>query len=162
MSGPASGPEIIFEDTDMTRTDNPREIARFLRTLRVATQTALALDDLKPGRGETRPVTSFSALAAKSADEWRFPAAGLMSADGLLLAQLSDVNERSKVLALQAQGASGLSAYAGRPVRLRLGAGQVVEGVFDPDGRLEVASVGDDLSEADFCAFEIEMLDGAP
>jgi len=139
---------------------NPLEIARFLRTLRVATQTALALDELVHGRGEMRPATTFSALAASGVDGWRFPADGLVSADGLLLAQLAGTGELTNILVLQAQGAAGLSTYAGRSVRLRLGGGQEVEGVFDRDGRLEVASEA--VDEAGLSAFEIEILDDAP
>ena len=69
----------IFMATQFTQA----EAARFLRTLRVTTQTALAQYDLQKGRAAGRPVVTFQALAAKGAGEWRFPGAGLMSADGL-------------------------------------------------------------------------------
>ena len=93
----------------MNPTFDPREAARFLRTLRVTTQTALALDDVERARGRARPVSSFAALAAKGTGEWRFPAAGLLSADGLVLAHLSHEGDETKVLALQAQGVAGLA-----------------------------------------------------
>lgn len=141
----------------MTTTTNPTHIARFLRTLRVATQTALALDDLTRGHGQSRSATTFSALAAESVEGWRFPSEGLMSADGLLLARLS-----ADVLNLQAQGAAGLATYADRRVRVRLASGRQVEGVFDRDGRLEVIPEGGAVSEADLPEFEVEMLDAAP
>ncbi len=151
----------------MTTTSNPRETARFLRTLRVATQTALALDDLVGGRGEMRRTTTFSALAASGAEGWRFPADGLVSADGLLLARLS-AGEPASALVLQAQGAVGLSTYAGRRVLLRFRPAGEFEGVFDRDGRLEVpshrnaADLRDAADLAGLADFEIETLDDAP
>jgi hypothetical protein len=145
----------------MTTTSSPREIARFLRTLRVATQTALALDDLVGGRGEMRRTTTFQALAASGADGWRFPAEGLVSADGLLLAQLS-AGEPPSALVLQAQGAVGLATYAGRRVLLRFTPAGEFEGVFDRDGRLEVPSDGGAIDLAGLAAFDIETLDDAP
>lgn len=145
----------------MNDVDNSKETARFLRTLRVATQTALAQADLTRGRGQTRLAATFSALAAKGVDEWRFPAAGLMSADGLVLANLLRSTAETKVLALQAQGAAGLSTYADRAVRLRPAGGSVVEGVFDRDGQLRFDLDEHRLVEADLAAFEIEMEDDA-
>ena len=145
----------------MNNTVNRREIARFLRTLRVATQTALALDDLTRGRREMRPTSTFTALAASGAEKWRFPTEGVVSLDGLLLAQLLAREQQRNILVLQAQGAVGLSTYAGRSVRVRLGPEHEVEGVFDRDGRLEVASTGRDIDEAALSNFEIEILDDA-
>ena len=49
----------------MTNQFDKREAARFLRTLRVTTQTALAQEDLRRGRALGRPTTAFQALAAK-------------------------------------------------------------------------------------------------
>ncbi len=109
------------EEIEMDRTFDPREAARFLQTLRVATQTALALDDLQRARGRARPLSTFTALAAKGAGEWRFPAAGMLSADGLVVAHLLHEGEEAKVLALQAQGVAGLTTYALRGARVRLG-----------------------------------------
>ncbi len=146
----------------MNTTTNPTEIARFLRTLRIATQTALALDELARGRGDQRPATTFSALAASGAEGWRFPTDGLVSADGLLLARLAETDDRTKVLVLQAQGAAGLSTYAGRSVRVRLGDGREVEGTFDRDGHLAGASDENALDEAGLSTFEIEILGDAP
>ncbi len=145
----------------MNRTFDPREAARFLRTLRVATRTALALDDLQRGHSRARLVSSFTALAAKGTGEWRFPAAGLLSADGLVLAQLLHQGEETKVLALQAQGVAGLATYALRGARLRLGETLQVEGVFDRDGALHIV-LDKALSEADLSRLEIELLDPAP
>ncbi|MGD0561466.1 MAG: hypothetical protein ABSA66_00120 [Roseiarcus sp.] len=146
----------------MDRTFDPGEAARFLQTLRVATQTALALDDLRRGRGRERSLSSFTALAAKGAGEWRFPAAGLLSADGLVLAHLLHEGEETKVLALQAQGVAGLTTYALRGARLRLGEALQVEGVFDRDGALHIVLDDAALSEADLSRLEIELLDLAP
>jgi len=139
-----------------------RQTARFLRSLRVATQTALALDDLQRGSGLARPLSSFAALAAKGSDEWRFPAAGLMSDDGLVLAHLLHQGEETKVVALQALGAAGLATFALRGVRVRLGESLEVEGVFDRDGRLHIVLDREALSEAELSRLEIELLDPAP
>ena len=57
----------------MNSTFDSREAARFLRTLRVTTQTAIALSDLDRAGERARPVSTFAALAAKGAEEWRFP-----------------------------------------------------------------------------------------
>ena len=146
----------------MNRTFDPRETARFLQTVRVATQTALALDDLQRGRARPRPLSSFTALAAKGSGEWRFPAAGLLSADGLVLAHLLHEGEETKVLALQALGVAGLTTFALRGARLRLGESLQVEGVFDRDGRLHIVLDDEALSEADLSRLEIELLDPAP
>lgn len=146
----------------MDRTFDPKEAARFLWTLRVTTQTAVALDDLQRGRGRARPTSTFTALAAKGAGEWRFPAAGLLSADGLVLAHLQHEGGETKVLALQAQGVAGLATYALRGARLRLGDALQVEGVFDRDGRLHIVLDDEALSEADLSRLEIELLDPAP
>ena len=96
----------------MTTQFNERDAARFLRTLRVATYTALAQDDLQRGRGLGRPGAAFQALAAKGPGEWRFPDAGLMSSDGLVLAKLSRQPEGAHV-----DGAAGAGPY--RPFGLR-------------------------------------------
>jgi len=145
----------------MTGTFDPREAARFLRTLRVATQTALALDDLQHGRGRARAASTFTALAAKGPGEWRFPATGLLSADGLVLAHLLHEGNEGKVLALQAQGVAGLTTYTLRGVRVRLGETLQVEGAFDRDGRLHIALDDKALNEADLALLEIELLDPA-
>ena len=136
-----------------------RDSARFLRTLRVATQTALAYEEMT--RGRARSTTSFLALAAKGVEDWRVPASGLMSADGLVLAELGLGDDGARILTLQAQGAAGLSLYASRAVRLVLANGQAIEGTFNRDGQSRLAVGADDLSEADLAAFEIEFADDA-
>jgi len=137
-----------------------RDASRFLRTLRVATQTALAQDDLNRGRGLVRPATHFAALAAKGPGEWRFPAAGLLSADGLVIAHLLRDSAETKVLALQAQGSAGLSLYALRSARVRLGEGLQIEGAFDRDGKLHVMLDEAALRAADLSAIEIDLMGG--
>ena len=139
-----------------------RDAARFLRTLRVATQTAIAGDDLGRPAERARFASTFAALAAKGAEDWRFPAAGLLSGDGLVLAHLLREGDDAKVLALQAQGAAGLAAYAERAVTVRLGQGLAIDGVFDRDGRLHVVLDAEALARADLSRLEIELLDAAP
>ena len=146
----------------MSSTFDPRDAARFLRTLRVATQTAIAGEDLVRAGGTVRPVSTFAALAAKGVEDWRFPAAGLLSGDGLVLARLLHESEDAKVLALQAQGAAGLSAYAQRAVKVRLGDAFEIEGMFDRDGGLHIVLDSAALTRADFARLEIELLDAQP
>ena len=145
----------------MTTQFNQREAARFLRTLRVTTQTALAQDALQRGRSLGRPTTAFQALAAKGPGEWRFPDAGLMSSDGLVLAKLSREPGGAHVMELQAQGLVGLSAYANRAARVRFGSSLAADGVFDRDGRLHLVFKDAAISDADLSAFELQLLDGA-
>ncbi len=145
----------------MTNQFDTREAARFLRTLRVTTQTALAQDDLQRGRNLNRPTTAFQALAAKGPGEWRFPDAGLMSSDGLVLAKLSHEPGGAHVMELQAQGLVGLSAYANRAARVRFGASLSADGMFDRDGRLHLVFEPATVSEADLASFELQLLDGA-
>jgi hypothetical protein len=145
----------------MTIQFDKREAARFLRTLRVTTQTALAQDDLQRGRNLGRQTTAFQALAAKGVGEWRFPDAGLMSSDGLVLAKLSHEPGGAHVMELQAQGLAGLSAYANRAARVRFGANLSADGVFDRDGRLHLVFEAAALGDADLSAFELQLLDGA-
>ena len=80
----------------MNSTFDSRDAARFLRTLRVTTQTAIALSDLDRAGERMRPVSIFTALAAKGIDEWRFPAAGILSGDGLVLARLEHEGDEAK------------------------------------------------------------------
>jgi hypothetical protein len=128
--------------------------------LRVATQTALAQDDLIRGRGLVRPATRFAALAAKGPGEWRLPAAGLVSADGLVIAHLLHEGADTKVLALQAQGSAGLLLYALRSARVRLGESLEIEGAFDRDGSLHVMLDEAALRAADLSAIEIDLMGG--
>src|SRR5579883_1498566 len=136
------------------------QTARLLRTLRVATQTALAEYALG-GRAAARSRVTFMALAAKGPDEWRFPAAGLLSADGLVLATLVGESAAAPILELQAQGVAGLSLYANRPARVAFAGGQAVDGAFDRDGRMRLSLEGG-VNEADLASFELELLDEAP
>jgi len=146
----------------MTSTFDPREAARFLRTLRVATQTAIARHDLGGVGAAARPISTFAALAAKGVEDWRFPAAGILSGDGLVLARLLHESDDAKVLALQAQGVAGLTAYAQRAVKVRLGEAFEFDGVFDRDGRLHVLLDAEALARADLSQLQIELLDAAP
>lgn len=146
----------------MNPTFDPRDAARFLRTLRVATQTTIAQDDMRGSRVRSRSLSSFTALAAKGPGEWRFPAAGLMSADGLVLARLLHEGDNATVLSLQAQGVAGLSLYAQKSVRVVLGEALAIDGVFDRDGALHIVLDQDAQTRADFAALQIELLDLAP
>lgn len=146
----------------MTAQFNRRDAARFLRTLRVATGTALAEYDLRRGRAAGRPAAAFQALAAKGPGDWRFPDSGLMSSDGSVLAKLSRQPTGAHVLELQAQGLVGLSTYANRAARVRVGELLDADGVFDRDGRLHLVFEQSALSEADLADFELLLLDGAP
>ena len=141
----------------MTSARTQSDSARFLRTLRVATQTALAHDEMT--RGRARSATTFLALAAKGTDDWRFPVTGLMSADGLVLAELAHGDDGSRSLTLQAQGATGLSLYAGRAIRLNLPNSLVLDGAFNRDGKSRFTVNVGALSESDLAAFEIEFAD---
>jgi hypothetical protein len=143
----------LFDDSDALR---------FIRTLRVTTQTALARYDVERGRAPGRPSQSFLALAAKGPGEWRFPSTGLMSADGLILATLSRPSDDVVTLTLQAQGVVGLSLYAGEAARIAFATGQTVAGVFDRDGRLTATFAQSAIKEADFAAFELQLADAAP
>jgi hypothetical protein len=137
-------------------------VLRFIRTLRVTTQTALAQYDVERGRAPGKPSQSFLALAAKGPGEWRFPSTGLMSADGLILATLSRPTAGAVTLTLQAQGVVGLSLYAGEAARIAFAAGRTVAGVFDRDGRLTASFAEETMKEVDFAAFELQLADDAP
>jgi hypothetical protein len=136
-------------------TTNP-QTARFLRTLRVATQSAIVRHDLVHGGREWRSGATFLALAAKGPGEWRFPAEGLLSADGLVLATLLRDGENETALVLQAQGAAGLSQYMNLAVRLVLNSGREIAGVFDRDGRFEARLGSVEIDENDLVGFTIE------
>lgn len=138
------------------------EKTRFLRTLRVATQTALAQYDLHRERAAGRPTLTFRALAAKGAGDWRFPASGLMSADGLVLAKLMREGSGAPMLELQAQGLVGLSLYANRSARVTFAVGLAAQGAFDRDGRMRLSLEETTIKEADLAAFELQLVDEAP
>ena len=144
----------------MTGEPTEAQTARFLRTLRVTTQTALAEYALG-GRAVSRPRLTFMALAAKGPGDWRFPSAGLLSADGLVLAKLQSEGSDASVLELQAQGVVGLSLYANRSARVTFAGGQAAEGVFDRDGRMRL-SLSAAISGADLSIFDLELQDDAP
>ena len=138
-----------------------RQAARFLRTLRVATGVATSLEDIRRGRGRSTPAATFMALAAKTAGAWRFPEEGVLSEDALLLAKRAREADGSGELVLQAQGAVGVSTYAGRQARARVGETWSAEGVFDRFGALRLPLLSDELEDAELARFEVEFLDGA-
>ncbi len=138
-----------------------RQAARFLRTLRVATGAATSLEDIRRGRGRSAPAATFLALAAKTAGAWRFPDEGVLSQDGLLLAKRTREADGSGELVLQAQGAVGVSTYAGRAARARVGDAWSAEGAFDRFGALRLPVTADELEDAELARFEVEFLDGA-
>jgi hypothetical protein len=138
----------------------PLEAARFLRTLRVATGVATSLEDIRRNRGRAGSGTSFLALAAKTG-QWRFPEEGVLSGDGLLIAKR--VRDSDGVaLVLQAQGAAGMSTYAGRPAIARIGLAWSGEGVFDRFGALRLALDADEVDDSDLARIEIELTDETP
>jgi len=134
-----------------------RETRRFLRSLRVATQTALAGYDLSRSRA-AEGGASFLALAAKGPGEFRFPEAGIVSSDGLLRATLERDAAGGAVLTLQAEGATGLKAYAARGARLRLGLGLDFDSSFDRNGTLRLGLDRDETHAANFSRFDLELL----
>jgi hypothetical protein len=144
--------DIIFE---------PLQAARFLRTLRVATGVAISQEEIRRGRGRATPAASFLALAAKTVGPWRFPDDGILSADGLLLAKRTREADGSGALVLQAQGAVGVSTFAGRPAAVRVGEAWFAEGVFDRFGAMRLPLVVSELEDAELARFEVEFLDGA-
>jgi hypothetical protein len=131
------------------------ETARFLRTLRVATASAIARHDLVQGARSHPATTRFLALAAKGRDDWRFPADGLLSGDGLVRASLVDEPGGSRALVLQALGAAGLMRYADLAIVLRLRSGQKFAGAFNRDGAFRLALNDNALGEVDLAGFEI-------
>ena len=140
----------------MAENRNPSETTRFLRTLRVATATAIARHDLLQGVRDRPAATKFLALAAKGRDDWRFPAEGLLSGDGLVLASLVDEPAGSSALVLQALGAAGLMRYADLPIVLTLRSGQKFAGAFNRDGAFRLELGDKALGEVDLAGFEIE------
>lgn len=132
------------------------ETARFLRTLRVATATSIARHALLEGVRDRPAGTKFLALAAKGRDDWRFPAEGLLSDDGLVLASLVDDAAGSRALVLQALGAAGLMRYADLAIVLTLRSGQKFPGVFNRDGAFRLALSDKAIGELDLAGFEIE------
>lgn len=138
----------------MTETELYR---RLLRTVRVATHTALAEYELgETGRLAAAPV-AFRALAAKGAGDVIFPEAGVAGSDGLVAARLvRDADGAPEALVLQAQGSAGLTIYAGRAITVSFGPlDPDAEGRFDADGRAVVALAGLGLDEADLMSFSI-------
>src|SRR6185437_601124 len=124
----------------------PRQAARFLRTLRVATGVAVAREALRRGRSAAAPASSFQALAAKTG-AWRFPEQGLRAADG------------SGALVLQAQGAAGVVTYAGRQARVSAGETFVAEGMFDRFGALRLTLSAHEVDDAELAGLEVELLE---
>ncbi len=138
-----------------------KDAARFLRTLRVTTGVAVALDEARRGRGAARPAATFLALAAKTG-AWRFPEEGVLSADGLLLAKRQREPNGSGALVLQAQGATGVSLYAGRQARARIGEAWAEEGTFDRYGALHLTLDADEVDDSDLARIEVELFDDMP
>lgn len=141
-------------------TEDALLLRRFLRTVRVATHTALAEYEIEQARRQIGAPVQFQALAAKGLDRWRFPEAGIAGTDGLLTATL----ERDSVgapgaLILQAEGAAGLEAWAGRKVRVTFGPLAFAEARFDADGRAVAALAGLGLAEDELATFAIEPVD---
>lgn len=136
----------------------PRDAERFLRTLRVTTGLAAALHDLRDSRGAGRPAATFLALAAKTG-AWRFPEEGVLSGDGLLLAKRVRGADGATSLVLQAQGAAGLSAFAGRSARARIGDAWAQEGAFDRYGALRLDLDADEVDDSDLARIEVELTD---
>jgi len=134
---------------------------RFLRTLRIAAASAVAGHDFSHAAPK-RTATSFIALAAKGRDDWRFPADGLLSADGLLRAFLVEDAAGARALTLQALGAAGLTRYAGLPVVLKLATGRRIAVKLDADGGLRLPLAQNELSDIDLAGFDIETTDDAP
>ena len=135
-----------------------RQAARFVRTLRVATGVAVAMDDM---RRTGRAPAVFLALAARTG-AWRFPDEGLLSVDGLLLAKRTRQADGSGALVLQAQGAVGVATYAGRPARISVGEGWSAEGAFDRLGALSLPLAQGELDDAALARFEVEFSDDEP
>ena len=133
------------------------EAERFVNTLRVTTQTALAAHDLAKSRRTATTGASFLALAAKGVEDFRFPAAGLKSADELLLARLQRAEAGVGTLEIQAQGLAGLAAYANRSVRVQIGEAFQFDGVFDRDGRFLVDLKAKNIVEMDLAEIEVRL-----
>jgi hypothetical protein len=141
-------------------TDDTALLRRFLRTVRVATHTALAEYELTDLNRSARSPVQFRALAAKGLDGWRFPEDGLAAADGLIVATVERDRDGTLVaLILQVQGAAGLDAWAGRSVRVDFGALAEAVTRFDTDGRARVALAALALAEDDLATFAIEPVD---
>jgi hypothetical protein len=138
----------------------PREAARFLRTLRVATGVATSLEDIRRNRGRGGS-TTFVALAAKTG-AWRFPEEGVLSGDGLLIAKRVREADGAVALVLQAQGAVGVQSYAGRPARARIGEAWTGEGEFDRFGALRLSLDADEVDDSDLARIEVELTDETP
>jgi hypothetical protein len=139
----------------------PKEAARFLRTLRVTTGVAVALEDIRRGSARGKPAASFLALAAKTG-VWRFPEEGVLSSDGLLIAKRQRTPDGAGALVLQAQGATGVSTFAGRRARARIGEAWAGEATFDRFGALHLSLDADEVDDSDLARIEVEFLDDAP
>jgi hypothetical protein len=135
---------------------------RFLRTLRVATGVAIARYHQSEGQAAFVPVARFRALAAKGADAWRFPEAGVLSTDGLVLATLVRADDGVPVvLELQAQGSAGLTTFAGRSVMVTLAGMAPIGAAFDRLGRLRLDIAGFGFGEDDLATFDLHFTDDA-
>ena len=145
----------------MTPTFDPRDAARFIHSLRVATGTALAGYDLARGQAVSGGA-QFLALAARGVGAYQFPEAGLVSGDGLLRAKLARQPDGGAVLTLQAQGAVGLQSYAQQRARLGMGDGLTLESQFDRNGTLAIGLAPEEVEEADLSRFTVSPIGPAP
>ena len=87
----------------------------------------------------------------------------MLSGDGLLLAKRQRDADGAGALVLQAQGAAGVSTYAGRRARAahRRGAGPG-KATFDRFGALHLSLDADEVDDSDLARIEVEFLDDAP
>ena len=68
-------------------------------------------------------------------------------------------SDGSGALVLQAQGAAGVSAYAGRPARARAGAAWFAEGAFDRFGMARLAFAAGEFDDAELARIEVELIE---
>jgi hypothetical protein len=142
-------------------TDDTALYRRFLRTVRVATHTALAEYELAETRRAGGVQARFQALAAKGPGAWRFPDSGLAAADGLLTARLErDAAGLPSSLILQADGAAGLDSWAARSARIAIGPLVETDVVFDSAGRATVALAALMVEEDELAGFSVSLVDG--
>lgn len=140
---------------------DPKDTRRFLRSLRVATGTAMAAYDLSRNRAAASG-SQFLALAAKGVGAFQFPDAGLLSVDGLLRARLTRESDGGALLVLQAQGATGLLTYGERHARLSLGGELILDSRFDRNGTLTIGLAPEELEEADLSRFTVAQIGPKP
>ena len=139
----------------------PKEAARFLRTLRVTTGVAVALEDIRRNPARGRPGRELPG-AGRENRRLALPRGGRALSDGLLIAKRQRTPDGAGALVLQAQGAAGVSTYAGRRARARIGEAWAAEATFDRFGALHLALDADEVDDSDLARIEVEFLDDAP